>query len=56
MLPIYPLDGGKILWSLLWFPLGRAKSLMVSVVVGMIGIVGILRVFSVVLIRTSWRR
>ena len=41
MLPIYPLDGGKILWSLLWFPLGRAKSLMVSVVVGMIGIVGV---------------
>jgi Zn-dependent protease len=41
MLPIYPLDGGKILWSLLWFPLGRAKSLMVAVVVGMIGIVGV---------------
>jgi Zn-dependent protease len=41
ILPIYPLDGGKILWSLLWFPLGRAKSLLVSVVVGMIGIVGL---------------
>jgi Zn-dependent protease len=41
MLPIYPLDGGKILWSLLWFPLGKAKSLMVSVVVGVIGIVGL---------------
>jgi Zn-dependent protease len=41
MLPIYPLDGGKILWSLLWYPLGRAKSLMVSVVVGMIGLVGL---------------
>ena len=41
MLPVYPLDGGKILWSLLWYPLGRAKSLMVAVVIGMIGIVGV---------------
>jgi len=41
IMPVYPLDGGKILWSLLWFPLGRAKSLMVSVVVGLIGIVGV---------------
>ncbi len=40
LLPIYPLDGGKILWALLWFPLGRARSLMVSVVVGFIGMIG----------------
>jgi Zn-dependent protease len=37
MLPIYPLDGGKILWALLWFVLGMARSLMVASVIGMAG-------------------
>jgi hypothetical protein len=36
MLPIYPLDGGQILQALLWFVLGRAKSLMVVSVIGMV--------------------
>lgn len=40
ILPIYPLDGGQILRSLLWFVLGRARSLMVATVLGMIGVVG----------------
>jgi Zn-dependent protease len=40
LLPIYPLDGGQILRSLLWFVLGRARSLMVATLVGMLGIVG----------------
>ena len=40
ILPIYPLDGGQILRSLLWFPLGRARSLMVATVLGLLGIVG----------------
>ena len=40
MLPIYPLDGGQILRSMLWFVLGRARSLMVAVVLGFVGVVG----------------
>jgi Zn-dependent protease len=35
MLPIYPLDGGQILQSLLWFVIGRAKSLLVVSVIGL---------------------
>ncbi|HZI51151.1 MAG TPA: site-2 protease family protein [Terriglobia bacterium] len=41
LLPIYPLDGGKILWALLWYVLGRARSLMVAVSVGFVGAVGV---------------
>jgi Zn-dependent protease len=37
MLPIYPLDGGQILYSLLWFVMGRGKSLMVAASVGILG-------------------
>lgn len=40
ILPIYPLDGGQILRSLLWFVLGRARSLMVATVVGFVGVIG----------------
>lgn len=40
ILPIYPLDGGQILRALLWFPLGRARSLMVATILGLVGIVG----------------
>jgi DNA-directed RNA polymerase subunit RPC12/RpoP len=37
LLPIYPLDGGQILQSLLWFVLGRARSLAVAAIIGSIG-------------------
>lgn len=40
MLPIYPLDGGQILRSLLWFVMGRARSLIVATVIGFIGVAG----------------
>jgi len=40
MLPIYPLDGGQILRALLWFLLGRARSLMVATVLGFVGVAG----------------
>jgi Zn-dependent protease len=40
ILPVYPLDGGQILRSLLWFVLGRARSLTVATILGMIGVVG----------------
>jgi Zn-dependent protease len=39
ILPVYPLDGGQILRSLLWFVLGRARSLMVATILGIIGVV-----------------
>jgi Zn-dependent protease len=42
ILPIYPLDGGQILRSLLWFVMGRARSLAVATAVGFLGAVGFL--------------
>jgi Zn-dependent protease len=41
MLPIYPLDGGQILQALLWFLIGRAKSLMVCAGIGILGAIGL---------------
>jgi Zn-dependent protease len=42
LLPIYPLDGGQILRSLLWFVIGRARSLMVATIVGFAGVAGLI--------------
>jgi Zn-dependent protease len=40
LLPIYPLDGGQIFRSLLWFVMGRARSLMVATIFGFLGVAG----------------
>jgi len=42
LLPVYPLDGGQILQALLWFMFGRARSLMITVVIGFIGGAGLI--------------
>ncbi len=41
LLPVYPLDGGQILRSLLWYPLGRGRSLLLATGIGLVGGVGI---------------
>src|SRR5580704_11264182 len=42
LLPIYPLDGGQILRSLLWFVMGRARSLMAATIIGFLGVAGLI--------------
>jgi Zn-dependent protease len=41
LLPIYPLDGGQILRSLLWFVVGPVRSLYAASIVGFIGVAGL---------------
>lgn len=40
-LPIYPLDGGQILQAILWFFVGRARSLGIAATIGLVGAGGI---------------
>ena len=66
MLPVYPLDGGQIVQALLWFVIGRARSLMlvtaVSLVIGVafIGFAAVLGdwwlvVLAVFVAITAWK-
>jgi Zn-dependent protease len=41
LLPVYPLDGGQILRALLWYPMGRIRSLMAATVIGLAGVAGL---------------
>ena len=36
MLPVYPLDGGQVLRALLWFVLGRERSLVIAAALGLL--------------------
>lgn len=37
ILPIFPMDGGQILQSLLWFKFGYAKALLIATSIGLVG-------------------
>jgi Zn-dependent protease/predicted RNA-binding Zn-ribbon protein involved in translation (DUF1610 family) len=52
LLPVYPLDGGQIVRSLLWFWLGRARSLLVATIIGFVGVAGL--VILAVVLRSVW--
>jgi Zn-dependent protease len=52
LLPIYPLDGGQIVRSLLWFIFGRARSLTISAVLGLLGVVGL--IFLAIKLGSTW--
>ena len=52
LFPIYPLDGGQILRSLLWFWVGAARSLMMATVIGFVGVGGL--ILAALWLRSLW--
>ncbi len=53
LLPIYPLDGGQILQALLWFVIGRARSLMVAGIIGPVAAAGVI-VLAIARLQDTW--
>lgn len=53
LLPIYPLDGGQIIQALLWFVIGRARSLMVAGIIGLAAAAGAIFV-AIVRLQDTW--
>lgn len=52
LLPVYPLDGGQILQAILWFFIGRARSLLIVSAIGVVVGVGVTGV--ALLTRDTW--
>ncbi len=53
LLPVYPLDGGQILRTLLWYWVGELRSLKYACIVGLIGS-GAGLVYTLVILREWW--
>jgi Zn-dependent protease len=52
LLPIYPLDGGQIVQALLWFFVGRARSLLIVSTLGVL--IGAIAVAAAVYVQSQW--
>lgn len=52
ILPVYPLDGGQILRSLLWFVIGRARSLLVATLFGFLGVIALVAL--AIFLQSGW--